>query len=90
MNGKHTVFGRVVSGLEVLDKLEKMGSEGGKCSWCPGNAFDDGPKGQILVEHKVESPYNKIIISTQYDDSHEPRFCTKNCVKLTSEIYDER
>jgi len=65
-------------------------SEGGKCSWCPGNAFDDGPKGQILVEHKVESPYNKIIISTQYDDSHEPRFCTKNCVKLTSEIYDER
>ena len=76
-----------------LNPFSEGGISGGKkikCSWCPGNAFDDGPKGQILVEHKVESPYNKIIISTQYDDSHEPRSCTKNCVKLTSEIYDER
>lgn len=30
LNGKHTVFGRVVEGLGVLDKLERMGSESGR------------------------------------------------------------
>ena len=59
-------------------------------SWGPGNVFDDGPKGMILVEYISGTPYNKIIVSTQYDDSHEPRTCTKNCVKLTTEFYDER
>jgi len=30
LNGKHTVFGRVVEGLGVLDKLERQGSESGR------------------------------------------------------------
>ena len=30
LNGKHTVFGRVVEGLKVLDDLEYVGSESGK------------------------------------------------------------
>jgi len=29
LNGKHTVFGRVVKGLDVLDKLERIGTNGG-------------------------------------------------------------
>jgi cyclophilin family peptidyl-prolyl cis-trans isomerase len=30
LDGKHAVFGKVVKGLEVLDKLEALGSESGK------------------------------------------------------------
>ena len=76
-----------------VNPFSEGGISGGKrvkYSWGPGNAFDDGPKGMILVEHIAGTPYNKIIVSTQYDDSHEPRTCTKNCVKLTTEFYDER
>jgi cyclophilin family peptidyl-prolyl cis-trans isomerase len=29
LDGKHTVFGRVIEGMEVLDKLEAVGSPGG-------------------------------------------------------------
>ncbi|WP_435114553.1 type IV pilin protein [Candidatus Pelagibacter bacterium nBUS_36] len=62
-----------------------------KASWDPGNAFDDGPKGMIQVELKYPcDPYCKIVISTQYDDSHEPRVCNKNCKKLSKEIIDKR
>jgi peptidylprolyl isomerase len=32
LNGKHTVFGRVVEGLELLDKIESIGSTSGKAS----------------------------------------------------------
>lgn len=32
LDGKHAVFGRVVKGLEVLDRLEAIGSESGKPS----------------------------------------------------------
>ena len=62
-----------------------------KASWDPGNAFSDGPKGMILVEMKYPcDPYCKIVISTQYDDSHEPNVCNKNCKKLSKEIIDKR
>jgi len=62
-----------------------------KNSWTTGNAFSDGPKGMIIVEMKYPcDPYCKIVISTQYDDSHEPRFCNKNCKKLSKEIVDKR
>ena len=27
LDGKHTVFGRIVGGLDVLDKLEKVGTD---------------------------------------------------------------
>ena len=30
LNGKHVVFGRVISGLDVLSKMEKYGSPSGK------------------------------------------------------------
>jgi cyclophilin family peptidyl-prolyl cis-trans isomerase len=30
LNGKHVVFGRVTSGLDVLSKMEKYGSPSGK------------------------------------------------------------
>lgn len=30
LNGKHTVFGRVVEGLKVLDDLEYVGTQSGK------------------------------------------------------------
>lgn len=30
LDGKHTIYGEVVEGLEVLDDLEKAGSQGGK------------------------------------------------------------
>ena len=62
-----------------------------KASWDPGNAFSEGPKGMILVEMKYPcDPYCKIVISTQYDDSHEPRVCNKNCKKLSKEMLDKR
>jgi cyclophilin family peptidyl-prolyl cis-trans isomerase len=32
LDGKHTVFGAVVDGIETLDKLEKAGSQSGKTS----------------------------------------------------------
>ena len=32
LDGKHTVFGQVVKGIEVLDKLEAVGSRSGKTS----------------------------------------------------------
>ena len=97
---------QLMSYMKIHFKNSGGGSKGGKSgkgmgwlnpfssektnSWGPGNAFDDGPKGMILVEYKSGTPYNKIIVSTQYDDSHEPRTCIKNCVKLTTEFYDER
>ena len=63
-------------------------------AWGPGNAFDDGPKGQILTpikrDYDTGLPYNVIVISTQYDDSNEPYTCKKNCVTLTREIPDQR
>jgi len=62
-----------------------------KASWDPGNAFSEGPKGMIQVELKYPcDPYCKIVISTQYDDSHEPRVCNKNCKKLSKEMLDKR
>ena len=61
-----------------------------KNSWGPGNAFAGG-KGGISVTMKYPcSPYCKIVISTQYDDSNEPSTCKKNCIKLTTEFLDER
>lgn len=30
LNGKHTVFGKVTQGLDVLDKIEKIGTQSGK------------------------------------------------------------
>ena len=30
LNGKHTVFGRVVDGMKVLDNLESVGTDSGK------------------------------------------------------------
>jgi len=32
LDGKHTVFGSVVEGMEVVDKMEGVGSESGKTS----------------------------------------------------------
>jgi len=32
LDGKHVVFGRVTSGIEVVDAIEKVGSESGKTS----------------------------------------------------------
>jgi len=30
LDGRHTVFGRVVSGMEIVRKLESLGSQSGK------------------------------------------------------------
>jgi cyclophilin family peptidyl-prolyl cis-trans isomerase len=32
LDGKHTIFGEVVSGMETLKEMEKRGSRGGKTS----------------------------------------------------------
>lgn len=32
LNGKHVVFGKVISGYEVVQKMERCGSRGGNCS----------------------------------------------------------
>jgi cyclophilin family peptidyl-prolyl cis-trans isomerase len=32
LDGKHMVFGRVIEGLEVLDQLERIGSQSGATS----------------------------------------------------------
>ncbi|XP_071105337.1 peptidyl-prolyl cis-trans isomerase A-like [Haliotis cracherodii] len=32
LDGKHVVFGRVTSGLDIVEKLEKLGSQSGKTS----------------------------------------------------------
>jgi cyclophilin family peptidyl-prolyl cis-trans isomerase len=32
LDGKHTVFGKVVDGLDVVDKIEAVGSQMGKTS----------------------------------------------------------
>ena len=86
--------GGKTKGGQWVNPYSAGGLSGGKrvkYSWGPGNAFDDGPKGMILVEIKYPcDPYCKIVISTQYDDSHGPRFCNKNCKKLSKEIVDGR
>ena len=86
--------GKTGKGGQWLNPYSEGGLSGGKrvkYSWSPGNAFDDGPKGMIQVELKYPcDPYCKIVISTQYDDSHEPRVCNKNCKKLSKEIIDKR
>ncbi len=62
-----------------------------RASWDPGNAFSEGPKGAISATLKYPcDPYCKIVISTEYDDSHEPQVCKKNCKKLSKEIIDKR
>ena len=35
LNGKHVVFGRVKSGQDVIDKIEAVGSRGGRTSRRP-------------------------------------------------------
>merc|ERR1711943_25543 len=32
LDGKHVVFGNVIEGLDVVDKIERVGSQSGKCS----------------------------------------------------------
>ncbi|GMH77377.1 hypothetical protein TL16_g07386, partial [Triparma laevis f. inornata] len=32
LDGKHTVFGKVVDGIDVVDKIEEVGSQSGACS----------------------------------------------------------
>jgi len=32
LDGKHTVFGKVTKGLDVVDKIEQVGSQSGKTS----------------------------------------------------------
>ena len=32
LNGKHCVFGKVTEGLDIVRKIEKLGSSSGKCS----------------------------------------------------------
>lgn len=32
LDGKHVVFGKVVEGMDVVDKMEAVGSESGKTS----------------------------------------------------------
>ena len=32
LDGKHVVFGKVVEGMDVIDKIEKVGSQNGKTS----------------------------------------------------------
>ena len=32
LDGKHVVFGKLTSGMEVLDKMEAVGSQSGQCS----------------------------------------------------------
>ena len=49
LNGKHTVFGKVIDGEEVLDKLEKIGTPSGK----PAEAV----RFNIEVVSKQSHPY---------------------------------
>ena len=32
LDGKHTIFGQVIQGMDVLEKLQKLGSRSGKTS----------------------------------------------------------
>ena len=32
LDGKHVVFGEVIEGLDILDKMEQVGSQSGKTS----------------------------------------------------------
>ena len=32
LDGKHVVFGKVIDGLDVVDTIEGVGSQSGKCS----------------------------------------------------------
>eukprot|EP01128_Nolandella_sp_AFSM9_P010308 TRINITY_DN709_c0_g2_i1.p1 TRINITY_DN709_c0_g2~~TRINITY_DN709_c0_g2_i1.p1 ORF type:complete len:238 (-),score=61.54 TRINITY_DN709_c0_g2_i1:121-834(-) len=42
LNGKHTVFGKVVEGMKVVKRLETLGTKSGK------------PKGKVVVRHSGE------------------------------------
>lgn len=52
MDGKHSVFGKITDGLELLDTLEKMETVG-----------NDRPKKDIVIEEIIvlENPYRDAI-----------------------------
>lgn len=49
LDGKHAVFGQVTQGLDILKKLEQIGSSSGRCSETV--AFD------VVVVSKQDHPY---------------------------------
>ena len=63
--------GKSGKGMGWLNPYSEGGISGGKrvkYSWSPGNAFDDGPKGMVLVEMKYPcDPYCKIVIKPKLD-----------------------
>lgn len=42
LNGKHTVFGKVVEGMQLVKRIEKLGSKSGT------------PRGKIIIRHSGE------------------------------------
>jgi len=54
LDGRHTVFGKLVAGEETLTRIEKLGSRSGQTK-TPVTII----KAQILVENKIEEVVNK-------------------------------
>merc|ERR1719215_919249 len=55
LDGKHVVFGHVIEGEEVLDEVEKVGTEGGKPSrkvWI----YDCGEEDRVLLRREALMP----------------------------------
>ncbi|KAL6880648.1 hypothetical protein ACP4OV_012213 [Aristida adscensionis] len=76
LNGKHVVFGKVVSGLALLKKLESVGTKSGTPT-CPVKIVDCGEVSSINTQDQLQGEKEKKPRRTNDNSDDEGRVKTK-------------
>lgn len=89
LNGKHTVFGRVVDGLPVLDALEKVGSNSGSTKQ-PCKIMDCGEvKSKKAEEAEIKAQQEKLNAKKEQIEAEKSAAAVKKAEKAAAKIAEK-
>merc|ERR1712238_385273 len=84
LDGKHTVFGKVVDGLDVVDKIEEIGSQSGATA----KPVVIAKSGEITDTHKEYLQDLSRIASPDYIPTHQDILMARiRTTQITTERY---